>query len=365
MSVDLYTLTNPNRVEVKIITYGGIIHSLKVPDRRGRPANVVLGFATLDGYVKSNSPGPYFGAIIGRYANRIAEGTFTLDGVAYHVPINNGPNSLHGGTEGFDRRVWAATPVGPGAETVGLKLHRVSPDGEEGYPGDLSVDVTYTLTDNNELRVDYHAVVAGKATVVNLTNHSYFNLAGEGSGLIHDHFLTLHASKYTPVDATQIPTGAIESVAATPLDFITSHAIGQRIRDGSFQQLVIGHGYDHNFVLGGSDNGPLRLAAHVHHRSTGRSIEIYTTEPGIQFYSGNHLDGSLVGTSGRLYRQADGFALETQHFPDSPNHPDFPFTVLRPGHEFESTTVYRFSITEEESEAGPPTSASGSSGPTS
>lgn len=335
-------------MEVKIITLGGIVQSLKVPDRQGRLANVVLGFAALDGYVKSNSPGPYFGAIIGRYANRIAGGAFALDSVTYQVPINNGPNSLHGGEDGFDRKVWAARPVGPSGDSVGLELRRVSPDGEEGYPGQLSVDVTYTLTDSNELRADYHAVVAGKATIVNLTNHSYFNLAGEGSGTIYDHVLTLHASKYTPVDTTQIPTGAIESVAGGPLDFTSPRAIGERIREGGSQQVVIGQGYDHNFVLNGSDGRSLRLAAHAHQRSTGRSLEISTTEPGIQFYSGNHLDGALVGTSGRLYRQGDGFALETQHFPDSPNHPEFPSTVLRPGQEFNSTTVYRFSTMGEE-----------------
>jgi aldose 1-epimerase len=339
-SVDLYTLTNARGMEVKIMTYGGIIQSIKVPDWSGQMANVALGFSTLDDYVTKNSP--YFGAIIGRYANRIAKGMFTLDGVTYQLPVNNGPNSLHGGLKGFDKRVWQATEVHAG-HTVGLTLSRISPDGEEGYPGTLAVTVTYTLTNRNALRIHYRATT-DKPTIINLTNHTYFNLAGEGSGDVYDQLLRINADHFTPVDATLIPTGAIDPVAGTPLDFTRPTAIGERIRD-SFEQIVLAHGYDHNFVLNRPrpDDTSLILAASAHDPKSGRTLRIYTTEPGIQFYAGNFLDGSLVGTSGKVYRQSDGFALETQHFPDSPNHPNFPSTVLRPGQEFTSTTIYKFS----------------------
>jgi aldose 1-epimerase len=336
----LWTLTNAAGMEVKIMNYGGIVQSIRVPDRNGNFTNVALGFDNLGDYIEMN---PYFGTITGRYANRIANGTFELEGETYNIPINNDPNTLHGGEMGFDKFIWDTIPVQTD-EGIGLQMSRVSPDGEQGYPGNLTVTVTYVLTENNELRIDYLATTDA-TTVVNLTNHSYFNLAGEGSGSIYDHELMLNADNYTPVDETLIPTGVIEPVADTPMDFTTNEEIGARIRNANFEQLLIGRGYDHNYVLNrpSPDDMSLILAARVHEPTTGRTMDVLTTEPGIQFYSGNFLDGTLVGPSGKMYRQGDGFALETQHYPDSPNQPDFPSTTLAPGEEYTSTTIYAFS----------------------
>jgi aldose 1-epimerase len=338
--VTLYTLTNPNGMEVKITNYGGIITSVVVPDRDGNMENVTLGFTTLDEYVEGH---PYFGNITGRYANRIARGTFDIDDENFYLALNNGPNTLHGGEKGFDKVVWAAEEVS-GQGEVGVKLSRVSPDMEEGYPGNLDVEVTYTLTDNDEIRIDYHATT-DEPTHVNLTNHAYWNLAGDGSGSIDGHELTLMASNYTPVDANLIPTGEIATVAGTPLDFTSPHPIGERVRD-NFEQLLLGRGYDHNFVLDrpSPDDTTLIVAARVVEPESGRTLDISTTEPGIQFYSGNFLDATEVGAAGKMYRQGDGFALETQHYPDSPNQPEFPSTLLEPDGEFNSTTIYAFSV---------------------
>jgi len=338
-TVELYSLTNANGMIVKIMTYGGILQSILTQDRNGEMAIVVLGLATLDDYLTKS---PYFGCITGRFANRIAKGQFTLDGAIHQVAVNNGPNSLHGGNKGFNKHVWAASEIRNGDE-LAVKLSRTSPDGEENYPGTLHVDVTYALNDANELRLDYRAVT-DKPTIVNLTNHSYFNLAGEGSGCVYDHVLQLNASRYTPTDATSIPFGEIATVTGTPLDFTEPTAIGGRIRD-DFEQLVFGRGYDHNFVIDrpSPDDKSLILAAVATDPASGRRMEVRTAEPGVQFYTGNFLDGSIVGTGGRTYRQSDGFALETQHFPDSPNQPSFPSAILRPGETFTSTTIYAFS----------------------
>lgn len=339
-AVERYTLTNANGMQVAILTYGATIQSIMVPDRDGAMANVALGFDNMEDYATRS---PYFGSIVGRYANRIAEGQFTLDGETYQLAINNDPNTLHGGEQGFDKRIWTAEEV-DSADGPALRLSYTSPDGEEGYPGTLDVSVTYTLTDSDEIRIDY-AATTDAPTVVNLSNHSYFNLAGEGSGTIYDHELQLNASNFTPVDETLIPTGEIIPVTDTPFDFTTAKPIGQDIRDASSEQIMIGLGYDHNFVLDrdAADDTTMIEAARVMDPASGRVMTISTTEPGIQFYSGNFLNGAIAGPSGQAYRQGDGFALETQHFPDSPNQPGFPSTELRPGEEFSSTTVYAFS----------------------
>ena len=330
-----YTLSNAAGMEVKLITYGGILTSISVPDRQGRFANVALGFDSL---VKYEAGHPYFGAITGRYANRIAGGKFALDGVEYDLFKQDGSSSLHGGEVAFDKRVWKARVVDSMVE-----LSYTSPDGEEGYPGKLDVTVCYGVDDSNALRIDY-AAVTDAPTVLNITNHSYFNLMGEGEGTIYDHILTLDADHYTPTNESQIPTGEIVPVEGTPFDFRVPKAIGPGQRSAD-PQILMAKGYDHNFVLNrdGLSGGELGFTARAYESRSGRIMEVWTTEPGVQFYAGNVLDTTLVGTSGRLYRQSDGLALETQHFPDSPNQPHFPSTVLRPGERFESTTVYRFS----------------------
>jgi aldose 1-epimerase len=334
-AVAAYTMTNAAGVQVRAIAYGAIITSLEVPDRSGKRADVVLGFDTLAGYLKDP---PYFGAVVGRYGNRIAKGQFTLGGRTFKLATNDGPNHLHGGVRGFDKVIWAAAPV-ENASGVGVAFTRTSPDGEEGYPGNLKVTVTYTLTDRNELAIDYHAVT-DQATPVNLTQHSYFNLAGEGDVLGHE--LMLNADRYTPVDDTLIPTGELAPVQGTPFDFRTPAAIGARI-NADDQQLRRGRGYDHNWVLNRTGQG-LQRAARVVEPKSGRTLEIATTEPGIQFYSGNFLNGTITGKGGRVYALRNGFCLETQHFPDSPNHPSFPSTILKPGEAYSSRTVLTFGV---------------------
>ncbi|XHM67168.1 aldose epimerase family protein [Streptomyces nigra] len=321
---------------MKVLSYGGVVQSLEVPDRRGRLANVSLGFRSLDDYVASS---PYFGALIGRYGNRIGKGRFTLDGRTYQVDVNDGENSLHGGAQGFDKRVWDVEPFTKGAD-VGLHLHLRSRDGEMGYPGTLRVKVTYTLTRYGDWRIDY-AATTDKPTVVNLTSHVYWNLAGEGSGSIEGHRLKIDGSRYTPVDAGLIPTGEQARVAGTPFDFRRAKTVGEDLRE-AHQQLLYGQGFDHNWVLDKGISPRPEWAATLQDPSSGRTLRIATTEPGLQFYSGNFLDGTLVGTGGRVYRQGDGLCLETQHFPDSPNRPSFPSTVLRPGQTYRSTTVHSF-----------------------
>jgi len=328
--VELYNLTNAKGSEARIMTYGGVVVSLKVPDRSGALGDVVAGFDNLEGYL---TPPPYFGALIGRYGNRIGGGQFSLGGMVYHLAKNDGANHLHGGVRGFDKRLWSAKPLSPQS----LELSYLSKDGEEGYPGNLSATVTYTLTDAQELRIEYLATT-DKETVVNLTNHSYFNLAGEGDILAHQ--VMIHADRFTPVDKGLIPTGELKSVAGTPFDFQMAKAIGERIEQKD-EQLMFGHGYDHNWVLNRTGSG-LETAAKVTDPKSGRVMEVLTTEPGLQFYTGNFLDGTLK-RKGRVYTRRSAFCMETQHFPDSPNKPAFPSTVLKPGDTYRTTTIYRFS----------------------
>jgi aldose 1-epimerase len=328
--VDLYSLAD-GKIEVGIITYGGIVVSLRTPDRNGKLDDIVLGCDSVEKYVAQTA---HFGGIIGRYANRIAHGSFQLDGQTYSIPKNNGDNALHGGIRGFDKVVWAAKQI-----KDGIELTYVSKDGEEGFPGTLTTTVRYTLS-GSALRIEYSATT-DKDTVLNLTNHSYFNLVGQGKGDVLGHVLTIDASRITPVDSNLIPTGELKPVEGTPFDFRTPHAIGERI-DADDEQLRLGHGYDHNFVLD-HPAGRLAEAAEVYEPTTGRILRVSTTEPGVQLYTGNFLDGSITGKEGRVYKRRFAFCLETQHFPDSPNHPGFPSTELKPGRTFHSVTVLEFS----------------------
>jgi aldose 1-epimerase len=331
-AVELYTLSNANGMKAEIMTYGGALVSLTVPDRAGKFGDVLLGMDDVKGY---ETPVPYFGALIGRYGNRIGKAQFVLDGHTYKLPANDNGNTLHGGIKGFDKRVWSAKP-GTGAS---LELSYVSKDGEEGFPGTLSTKVAYTLTDKNELKIDYTAT-ADKTTVANLTNHAYFNLAGPGEGTILAHEVTINADRFTPVDSTLIPTGELRAVKGTPFDFTKSTAIGARIEQND-EQLKFGRGYDHNWVLN-KGNGGLTKAAEVHDPKSGRVMEVSTTEPGLQFYTGNFLDGTLKG-KGKSFQHRGAFCMETQHYPDSPNKPSFPSTTLKPGQTYKTSTVYRFS----------------------
>jgi len=333
--VTLYKLTNSHGVEVHAMNYGGIILSIRVPDRKGQFADIVLGHDTMEGYIPNP---PYIGAIVGRYANRIANGTFALDGKTYTLPKNDGPNTLHGGTtRTFDKVVWEGEPL---KGKTGVAFSYLSKDGEEGFPGNLKVKVTYTLTDANELVLDYQATT-DKDTPINVSQHSYFNLAGEGTGDILNHEVMINADRFTPVDKNLIPTGELRPVKDTPLDFTKATKIGARI-DDNYEQLVLGHGYDHNFVINRKGAG-LVLAARVSEPTSGRVLEVSTTQPGVQFYTGNFLDGTVTGKEGHVYKRRYGLCLETQHFPDSPNHPKFPTTILKPGERFHQTTVFKFS----------------------
>jgi aldose 1-epimerase len=335
--VDLYTLTNNEGLEVAITNYGGTVVSMKVPDKSGKIEDVVLGYDTVEGYETGSA---YFGGTIGRYANRIANGTFRLDGVAYHVPKNEGDNSLHGGIKGFHKRVWTAKDVSDHAGQA-LELTYLSRDGEEGFPGNLSAKVVFTLPANqNELRIEYGATT-DKDTVINLTNHSYFNLSGPGNGDILQNQITIYASRFTPIGQSLIPTGELQEVKGTPFDFLHATAVDERINQDD-PQLKFGRGYDHNWVLDRTASG-LSLAARAYDPQSGRVLEVLTTEPSIQFYTGNFLDGTVHGKGGKAYAYRSAFCLETQHFPDSPNHPEFPTTELKPGQHYHSATVLKFS----------------------
>jgi aldose 1-epimerase len=333
-----YVLTNDKSLEAVVISYGASLVSLKIPDRDGKVADVVLGYDDLDGYEQDKA---YIGATIGRYGNRIAGGEFVLDGTAFHIPKNNGPNTLHGGTIGFNKRVWTGVDRSR-ADAQVVELSYTSPDGEQGFPGRLTVTVTYTLrTDKNELRIDYSATT-DKDTVLNLTNHSYFNLSGVPNQEISNHQVLIHAQRFLPVNSSLIPTGEVRSVAGTPFDFRKATAIGARINQDD-EQLKFGMGYDQTWILEGHGKADLQLAAEAFEPASGRLLEVLTTQPGVQFYTGNSLDGTARGKGGQLYARRTAFCLETQHFPDSPNHPSFPSTELRPGQTFQSTTIFRFS----------------------
>jgi aldose 1-epimerase len=333
--VKLYTLRNKNGMQVRILNYGGIIQSVMVPDKNGKLGDVVLGYDNINDYLTNS---PYFGALIGRYGNRIAKGQFTLDGVSYQLATNNGPNSLHGGVVGFDKRIWH---VQPGCSDQGqtLKLTYVSHDGEEGYPGELTVTALYTLTDDNAIRLDYTAT-CDKDTVINLTQHSYFNLTGQGT-ILHD-IVYINADKFTPIDSTMIPTGELEPVAGTPFDFRTPTAVGARINEDN-EQLKFANGYDDNWVVN-HPMGELGLDARVTDPISGRILEVWSTEPGLQFYTGNFLDGTMKGKGGWVYQFRDALTMEPQHYPDSPNHPSFPTTELKPGQVYHNTIIYRFKV---------------------
>ena len=333
--VILYTLKNSHGVEVHAMNYGGIIQAIRVPDRKGNFADIVLGHDTAEGYMPNP---PYIGAIVGRYANRIANGTFTLDGKTYNLPKNDGPNTLHGGTtRTFDKVMWESQPL---KDKNGVLFEFLSKDGDNGFPGNLKMKVSYVLTDSNELIIDYEATT-DKATPINVSQHSYFNLKGEGNGDILDHEVMINADRFTPVDKNLIPTGELRPVKGTPLDFTKPTRIGTRI-DDNYDQLVLGHGYDHNFVINRKGAG-MTLAARVSDPTTGRVLEVSTTQPAVQFYTGNFLDGTVTGKEGHVYKRRFGFCLETQHYPDSPNHPDFPNTILKPGETFHQETVFKFS----------------------
>jgi aldose 1-epimerase len=336
-TADLYILTNKNGMEVSITNYGGIVTSIKVPDRNGKLGDAALGYDTLDGYASDKV---YFGATVGRYCNRIGHAEFSLDGVKYTLAKNNGENTLHGGINGFNKMLWEARDVSQDGEPA-LELKYTSKDMEEGFPGNLSATVVFTLTNKNELKIDYSATT-DKKTVVNLTNHSYFNLAGPGSGDVLKTVLRIEADKFTPIDSGLIPTGELKSVQGTPFDFRKATEIGARI-DAGDEQLKLGRGYDHNFVLIKNKPNGLTLAARAEESTTGRVLEVWTTEPGIQLYTGNFLDGSIHGKGGIAYTKRSAFCLETQHFPDSPNHPNFPSTILSPGQRYHTTTIYKFS----------------------
>ena len=331
-AVDIYTLTSPKGIEARITNYGGIVVSLKTPDKSGKTADIVQGFDDIKGYLQDE---PYFGAVIGRYANRIGKARFQLDGKEYKLAANDGQNTLHGGKKGFDKRVWTAAVKGNS-----LELTYVSKDGEEGFPGTLTAKVVYTMEINGDIQIDYSATT-DKDTVINLTNHTYFNLKGQGNGNILDHELTLFASKYTPVDSGLIPTGELVPVKGTPFDFLTPHRIGERI-EGPDEQTTRGKGYDHNWVLDAKGGTPAK-AATVYESTTGRVLEVWTNQPGIQFYTGNFLDGKLKGKEGKTYGFRGALCLETQHFPDSPNQPKFPTVVLKPGQTYHTTTIWKFS----------------------